>query len=165
MRWAKWVRKLNQLGFSQATRAFYTELKRKNFEEEQSGPIVNEKGQLSTSLKECITNWENYYKKLYSKAKEDENTEKKEEDETNNHISWLKLNTDQEEALNKKITMTEVVDALFSLRTNTTAGKDSILTRDVQELLDTSKQTENWKNVEMLRFLHKMLQNMWKTNN
>ena len=161
MRWAKWVRQLNQLGYSQATRAFYSELKRKNFKEEQPGPIVNEKGQLSTSLTECITNWKNYYKKLYSKAKEDETTEKK-EDETNNHISCSKLNTDQEKALNKKITMTEVVDALFSLRTNTTAGKDSILTRDLQELLDTSKQTENWKNVEMLRFIHKMLQNMWE---
>ena len=58
--------------------------------------------------------------------------------------------------------MIEVVDALFSLRTNTAAGTDSILARDIQELLDTSKQNENWKNKEMLRFLHKMMQNMWE---
>ena len=44
MRWAKWVRKLNQLDHSKATRAFYSELKRKNFKQEQPSPILNEKG-------------------------------------------------------------------------------------------------------------------------
>ena len=58
--------------------------------------------------------------------------------------------------------MSEVVNALFSLRTNATAGTASILARDINELLDTSKETENWKNVEMLRFVHKMLQNTWE---
>ena len=57
MRWAKCVRKLNQLDHSNATRAFYSELKRKHFEQKQLDPIVNEKGVLSTSLKECMTNW------------------------------------------------------------------------------------------------------------
>ena len=75
IRWAKWVRKLNNLDHSKATRAFYSELKRKNFEQEHLGPIVNEKGKLSTSLEECMTNWRNFYKKLYSKTKEGENTE------------------------------------------------------------------------------------------
>ena len=59
--------------------------------------------------------------------------------------------------------MSAVVDAIFSLRKNTAAGSDSILSRDLLELLDTSKLNENWKNVEMLRFLQKMLQNLWKT--
>ena len=61
MRWAKWVRKLNLLDHSKATRAFYSELKRKNFKQEQPSPILNEKGQLSTSLRECMTNWRNFY--------------------------------------------------------------------------------------------------------
>ena len=36
---------------------------------------------------------------------------------------------------------------IFSLQKNTSAGKDSILARDLEELLDTTKQTEIWKNV------------------
>ena len=44
--WAIWVKKLNKLDHSKATRAFYTELKRKNSNQEQLGPIVNEKGRL-----------------------------------------------------------------------------------------------------------------------
>ena len=56
IRWTKWVRKLNMLDHSKATRAFYSELKRKNMVEEQLGPIVNESGELSTTLAECMTN-------------------------------------------------------------------------------------------------------------
>ena len=36
---------------------------------------------------------------------------------------------------------------IFSLQKNTSAEKDSILARDLEELLDTTKQTEIWKNV------------------
>ena len=41
-RWAKWVRKLNNLDHSKATRAFYAELKSKKTVQEQPRPIVNE---------------------------------------------------------------------------------------------------------------------------
>ena len=163
IRWAKWVKKLNKLNLAKATRAFYSELKRKNLEQEQLGPIVNEEGQLSTNLEECMENWRGFYTKLYSKTELEDNREEEKDEETNdNRTSRCELSKEQEEALDREITMNEVVDALFSLQANTTAGKDSILARDVQELLDTSKQSENWKNVEMLRFLHKTLQNMWK---
>ena len=47
-----------------------------------------------------------------------------------------------------------MVDVIFSLKTNTAAGKDSILSRDINELLETSKVSENWKNVETLEFMH-----------
>ena len=60
-RWANWVRKLNNLDHSKATRAFYAELKTKKTEQEQPGPIVNEEGELSTSLKECMENWRSFY--------------------------------------------------------------------------------------------------------
>ena len=162
--WAIWVKKLNKLDHSKATRAFYTELKRKNSKHEQLGPIVNEKGQLSTTLEGCMANWRNFYKKLYSKNESEANTEEKEDEETSNNRPGLcKPTKEQEEILDREISMNEVVDALFSLKTNTTAGKDSILARDVQQLLDTSIQTENWKNVELLKFLHITLQSMWKT--
>ena len=72
-RWSKWVRKLNNLDHSKASRAFYAELKSKNTEEEHMGPIVNEKGQLSTSLTECLENWRSFYTKLYRKRQCGEN--------------------------------------------------------------------------------------------
>ena len=144
IRWAVWVKKLNKLDHSKATRAFYSELKRKKSEHEQLGPIINEKGQLSTNLEECMTNWRSFYKKLYSKTELDDSTEDEKDEATNkSQFSRCKPSKEQEEALDKEITINEVVDALFSLRTNTAAGKDSILARDVQELLDTSKQNEN----------------------
>ena len=164
IKWANWVKKLNKLDHSKATRAFYSELKRKKSEQEQLGPIINDKGELSTNLEECMTNWRNFYKKLYSKTALNDYAKEEKDETTNNSLSGrCKPTKEQEEALDREITINEVVDALFSLQMNTTAGKDSILARDVQELLDTSKQNEKWKNVEMLRFLHKTLQNMWKT--
>ena len=158
-RWAKWVRKLNNLDHSKATRAFYAELNHKKMQHEQLGPIVNDKGQLSTSLEECMKNWRRFYKQLYSKGKMGNKTGVESDAKTNKSNS--KLSKQQEEALDVEITMNEVVEAIFSLRMNTAAGSDFILTRDIHELLDTSKQSENWKNAEMLRYLHKMLQNMW----
>ena len=159
MRWAKWVRKLNNLDHSKATRAFYAELNRKKREQEHLGPIINAEGQLSTSLEECMKNWRSFYQQLYSKGKIGNKTMVESHAEANKCSSTLCK--EQEEALDADITMNEVVDAIFSLRTNTAAGSDSILARDIHELLDTSKQSENWKNVEMLRILQKMLQNMW----
>ena len=38
-----------------------------------------------------------------------------------------------------------------------------MLNDDLLELLDTSKPSENWKNVEILTFLHKMMQKLWET--
>ena len=59
--------------------------------------------------------------------------------------------------------MTELVEALFALKSKKAAGTDSMLNDDLLELLDTSKEEENWKNVEILQFLHKMLKNLWET--
>ena len=37
------------------------------------------------------------------------------------------------------------------------------MSNDLLELLDTNKDSENWKNVEIIKFIHKMLQNLWET--
>ena len=58
--------------------------------------------------------------------------------------------------------MEEILDAAFALKSNTAAGCDYILSRDIIELLDTSKESEKWKSVELLKFLHKMMQRLWK---
>ena len=58
----------------------------------------------------------------------------------------------QQETLDRPITMEELVDAAFALKSNTASGRDSILSRDIIELLDTRKASEKWKNVEILKF-------------
>ena len=159
-KWARWVRKLNNLDHSKATRAFYAELKSKKFEQEVLGPIVNKEGKLSTNIVECLENWREFYEQLYS-SPEEERCESEgsdpEIDKTESQIS-----KEQEESLDREITINELVDAAFTLKQDTAAGKDSILSSDIIELLDTSKIRENWKNEEILRFLHKMLQSMWE---
>ena len=134
IRWALWVKKLNKLEHSKARRAFYSELKRKKSEQEQLGPIVNEKGQLSKSIEECTAKWRNNYKKLYSKPESEVNTKVKEDDETSNSRRGpCKPTKEQEEILDRELSMNELVDAPSSLQTNTTAGKESILARHVQQ--------------------------------
>ena len=158
-KWAIWVRKLNNIDHSKATRAFYKELKSSNVDHEVVGPIVNKEGLLSTNIEECLENWRRFYEQLYSSSNKKTNSEG---NEWEKNLSESKLSKEQEESLDKEISIKEVVEAAFTLKHDTAAGKDSILSSDIIELLDTSIQRENWKNVEILKFLHKMLQNMWK---
>ena len=53
------------------------------------------------------------------------------------------------------------MDAAFALKSNKAAGSDSILNNDILQLLDTRRSGENWKNVEILTFLHKMMRHLW----
>ena len=164
--WAEWLRKLNNLDNHKATRAFYSELRHKNIEPEEFGPIVNEDGELSTNIEECLENWKAFYEKLYSLKKNPdtkaEGAPKAEGAHLENDQNQRELTKEQEEALDKDISISEVVDAAFSFKSDTAAGRDSILSNDIIELLDTQRQKENWKNAEILKFLHNMLQNMWK---
>ena len=158
--WAEWIRKLNALDHNKATRAFYRELNHRNCEAVQLGPIINSKGQLSTTIEECLENWRKFYKKLYSASTE----ERDGIEETGRSEKVIpKLTKTQEEALDGEITIEELVDAIFTLKSNKAAGKDNMLNDDLLELLDTSKPSENWKNVEILTFLHKMMQKLWET--
>ena len=54
---AKWLGKLNKLGYNKASRTFFQELNRKNRSKEHFGPIVNKEGEISTSRKQCLENW------------------------------------------------------------------------------------------------------------
>ena len=159
--WALWLKKLNNLGYTNATREFYAELRHKNSQQmEEFGPIMNKEGELSTSIEECLENWREFYEKLYSSK--DDNESKIEAKAAETYHTQSKLSKEQEEALDSDISMEEVVDAAFSLKSGTAAGRDSILSNDIIELLDTHRVDENWKNKEILEFLHKILQRIWK---
>jgi hypothetical protein len=161
IQWAHWLTKLNNLHNHKATRAFYAELRYKNEKSEEFGPIVNKDGVLSTNIEECLENWREFYENLYSSTDELESNTNENHSETD--LKQSKLAREQDDALNKDISINEVVTAAFSFKSDTAAGRDSILTNDIIELLDTQRQGENWKNVEILKFLHNMLQNMWES--
>ena len=158
MKWAQWIKKLNALDYHKATRSFYAEVRGKCLEEEELGPIVNGEGTLSTTLEECLENWRNFYEKLYS-------TPEAEEEIENERDNIKQIPTEksemQKETLDKQITIEEIVEAAFALKTNTAAGSDSILSSDIQVLLETSIGSEKWKNIEILKFLQKMINKLW----
>ena len=80
-----------------------------------------------------------YYEKLYSQQDKNLTTEE-ESDEIEEEQS--KIKKEEEGNLDKDIKMEELVDAAFALKSNTAAGCDYILSRDIIELLDTSKESK-----------------------
>ena len=159
--WVQWLRKLNILDKQRATREFYAELRHINPKSEDFGPIVNKDGVLSTSLEEALANWRDFYEKLYSSTDDITSMGSEKTSETDRKQSQLSI--DQEGVLNRDISISEVVEAAFSLKANTAAGRDHIMSNDIIELLYTHIEDENWKNAEILKFIHNMLQNMWET--
>ena len=106
-----------------------------------------------------MENWRSYYKNLYRKAEEKEIMEN-DCDEIEDELKTSKEM--QEDTIDKDITFKELVEAVYALKTNTAAGSDSILSNDIVELLRISNENESWKTVEVLEFIHKIIQHMWK---
>ena len=159
LKWEQWIKKLNLLDHQKATRKFYAEMRGNNTEDELFGPIKNEKGKLSTTLEECLENWRSYYKNLY---RQPEDKERKDNDCEEIEDELNELNEKQDETLDKDIRIEEIVEAAYALKTNTAAGCDSILSNDILEVMDTSKQDERWKTVEVTIFIHRMMKRWWK---
>ena len=65
-------------------------------------------------------------------------------------------NKKYEEDLDREFT-TDEIDALFALKSDTAAGNDSILSKDLTVILETHIEKKNSKNVEILNFLQRML--------
>ena len=104
-----------------------------------------------------MQNWRNYYEKLYSQSQVEEVEEIKEEIEINTALKSKK----KAEELDREFTREEMVDALFALKSKTAAGNDLILNKDLVVLLETHIKAENWKNIEILNFLQRMMQSLW----
>ena len=159
-KFARWLDKLNTLDYHKATRTFYAEMRSKSRDSEHFGPIVDKQGQLSTSLEQCLENWRQFYADLYRGSDRNGNIDQedcRESDEQQQH-----MNTSESNKLNKDITMEEVVNAIFTLKANTAAGKDSILSRDFIELMNTELVSEYENTREIMKFLHQTLSTLWK---
>ena len=119
---------------------------------------------MSTSWKECLASWKEFYSSLYKGTYKSEDSNSKAKPEKRKAKVLIQtLNQEQKTELEKDIEMAEIVDAIFSLKNFTTAGSDSMLSRDLTILMDTSDESEFSKNREILEFIHKMMMNMWRT--
>ena len=156
LKFIRWLSKLNTLDYYKATRKFYAELKSKNRDVEQFGPIVDKKGEISTSRKQCMENWRKFYADLHSGQDGGVKGSTPVKDKKSPNMDQV-----QAEMLNKQITMEEIVSAIFKLKPNTAAGRDSILSRDFIELINTTIRSEHEHNREIMAFLNKMILNMW----
>ena len=132
---AEWINKLNGLDFHKATRLFYSEINNKSRKTENFGPIVNKERQLSTSSKQRLKNWKEFYADLYRGP----NTKLAPAGAQSTTISQTprKSLKAQSEFLDREIKMEEIVNAIFTLKADTAAGADSILGRDLLELMNT----------------------------
>ena len=158
-KFSKWLGKLNTLDYYKATRTFFAELNSMNRNAENFGPIVNKNGQISTSRKQCLKNWKEFYEELYRGT----DRELKENTAASEKLKITTLTKAQANRLDKEITMEEIVDAMFTLKADTAAGRDSILSKDLLELMNTNIQSEHENNREVMRFIHKIITNLWTT--
>ena len=127
---------------------------------EHFGPILNKKGQLSTSLEQCLENWRQYYADLY-RGPDNDNSRKQDHNPTAAQLP-THIAKKESKKLNIDVTMEEVVNAIFTLKADTAAGKDSILSRDYIELMNTEVVSEYENTREIMTFLHQTLANLWK---
>ena len=152
---AKWLNKLNGLNFHKATRTFYSEINRKARKLEHFGPIVNKDRELSTSSTQCLTNWKEFYADLYKGP----NKKHTHASARNTKISPTPRRSTKAHSkdLDREIKMEEIVDAIFTLKADTAAGADSILSRDLIELMTTEILSEHENNREIMNFVHETL--------
>ena len=150
---SQWLAKLNKLNYQQATRSFFSELKKRNKNPEVFGPIENSKGQLSKSLPECLKNWCDFYSELYKG-----NTGHAEFD-FNGFPNFQQMTPASLKVLNEEISISEVASATYTFKNYCSPGADMILNRDLTCLFIPDEEDNiRW---EVLRFLHKLFLNFW----
>ena len=151
---SRWLAKLNKLNHQQATRSFFSELKKRNRNPEVFGPIENSKGLLSKTLPECLKNWSDFYSDLYKG--------------NNCHVKFdfrafphfQKITPAKLKVLNEDITISEVASATYTFKTYCSPGADMILNRDLTCLfIPNEEDSIRW---EILRFIHKLFLNFWE---
>ena len=54
---AKWLSKMNDLDFHNRTRTFFSELRKRHKATENSAPIIDSSGVISTNIDETLSNW------------------------------------------------------------------------------------------------------------
>ena len=150
-KFSTWIRKMNDLDFQNRTRVFFSEIRSRQKLDEQPVPIRNLDGKLSDSLEETLKNWTEYYKNLYS----------------------IKGNTgrfrlfpipNENEYLDKELSLVEFVDVIYTLKHYKSPGYDHIINEDmtdaILEDINEDPPTPD-KRIELLKFIFKILSDFW----
>ena len=74
----------------------------------------------------------------------------------------LTLSLDQQQRLDVQITLEQIVNAIVTLNNFTARGSDSIIARDLTELMDISEESKYWKNREIMQFPLRIMKNIWQ---
>ena len=62
---SEWIQNMNGFDFSNRTRLFFSELRKRHNVTHKAGPIFDSLGTLSKNFNETLKNWIEYYKNLY----------------------------------------------------------------------------------------------------
>ena len=148
----KWLSKLDKLTYQRATRSFFSELRSRNHKSDEFGPIENSKGVISKSLPECLKNWVDFFRTLYTEVPQNSSP-------VLNPLEYLKPTPENLSSLNKDITINELVLAINTLKDFSSPGEDKILNRDLTVLLVPVQ--DNVYRWDIVKFIHKILIKFW----
>ena len=148
IRTTAWLQKLNSLDFSNRTRAFFSELRKRQNVAQKAGPIIDCSGTLSDNFDDTLKNWTEYYKKLY----------------TCRDLP-IKLPTpDNDVVLDRELELSEFLDGIYSLKPHVSPGYDGLTSEDFRSLIPTESPNNEFDTeakLASLEFIFCILENFW----
>ena len=149
----QWLAKLDKLNYHQATRSFFSELRKMTTNPEVFGPIENKDGCISKSMPECLKNWSDFYTQLYRAPT------KKLKFSSLDFPKFQEISSAHLNDLNKPLSIAELLLAINKFKNYCSPGADMVLNRDFTSLLvPVQKGQYRW---EVPKFLHKLLNRFW----
>ena len=145
---AKWLSKMNDLDFHNRTRTFFSELRKRHKATENSAPIIDSSGVISKNIDETLSNWAEYYKKLYF---------------CNDKVVRFPT-PDHDEFLDRDLELEEYLDQIYSLKRHKSPGFDGLTSEDFLSLVPKeSPQDEpnTAAKLTALKYIFVILKNFW----
>ena len=151
LKFSTWIKKMNDLDFHRRTRAFFSEIRKKQKVKEEIGPICDRDGNLSDNLNDTLKNWSEYYKNLYS----------------DNSLTQIMPNfptPDDDPLLDSDLTHSEFIEIIYSLKHHKSPGFDNILNEDITStILEESEDdpVPPSQRIDLLKAIFKILSDFW----
>ena len=143
-----WLQKLNSLDFSNRTRDFFSELRKRHNVTQKARPIIDCSGTLSENFDDALDNWTEYYKKLYFCRD-----------------LPIKLPTpDNDVVLDRELELSEFLDGIYSLKPHVSPGYDGLTSEDFRSLIPTESPDNEFDTeakLASLEFIFCILENFW----
>ena len=135
------------MDYSRRIRTFFGELRRRQRETENFGPIIDSTGILSQNWTKCLENWANFYTSLY-----------KEKVPTSFNPPYR-----NNPILDAEFSIEEVILAINTLKDHKAPGEDNILNNDLTILLHTDPEEPQFAQInrELLQSIHEVLSSFW----